>query len=138
MNHQESIRRSLVGASRAVCRGAVLGSLMLLAGCGAGDAGNGTQAPEPSSTTQAELPELERVGGVQDVWALPFGMNADRDTVRAELGEPAEVERPERPEDAGGPMVERWRYEGLVLTFLVDPVGEQEYLLTARILDESV
>ena len=111
--------------------------IFVLSGCGPGreNAAAGGSAAEESPDSAGELPELAAIGGVQDVWAFPFGLDADREGVRSELGEPVSVNQTRSGENEDGPTVIRWFYERFSLTFLVDATGEQEYLLSARLSD---
>lgn len=87
---------------------------------------------------RATLPDLASVGGVQDVWAFDFSMTSDRSQVRAELGEPTTVVESQAAETGSGPQIVRWLYNGLEITFLIDALGEHEYLLSVRIDDADV
>ncbi len=111
-------------------------SLFAAAGCGE-SAPPEAQEPAAEEAT-ADLPEIAAIGGVQDVWAFDFGMDADREAVRAELGEPRSRAVSEESDRAGEPDIVVWRYDGLEITFLIDAVNEIEYLLSARISDPSV
>ena len=111
-------------------------SLFAAAGCGESAP---PEAQEPAvEQAAADLPEIAAIGGVQDVWAFDFGMDADREAVRAELGEPRSRAVSEESDRAGEPDIVVWRYDGLEITFLIDAVNEIEYLLSARISDPSV
>jgi len=93
----------------------------------------------PSEPAEASsLPELAVIGGVQDVWAFEFGMDADRARVREVLGEPGRVVESGPDGSDAGPRIERFQYEGIQVDFLLDPTDGHEYLLLVRISDPSV
>ncbi len=97
----------------------------------------GCDAPEEGPEVD-DRPDLARVGGVQDVWGFEFGMDADRERVRHELGSPASVSESSAPESASGLEVERWYYDGFQVTFLINVREEYEHLLAVRIEDPKV
>ncbi|MFW5743161.1 MAG: hypothetical protein ACOCVO_01000 [bacterium] len=114
----------------------VVVSLLAAGGCGESSP---PQAQEPAAEqATADLPEIAAIGGVQDVWAFDFGMDADREAVRAQRGEPRARAVSEESDRAGEPDIVVWRYDGLEITFLIDAANETEYLLSARISDPSV
>ena len=116
---------------------AILVALLLLAACSRpADEADLQQAA--GSPPAPELQELPPIGGAQDVWALPFGMDADREVVREVFGEPIAVERPDQESQGEGPQIVRWRYEGLLMTFLIERGDLREYLLSVRISDPQV
>ncbi len=110
-------------------RSLILSALLLaLFGCDAAD-------EVPDTDTR---PDLARIGGVRDVWGFEFGMDADRERVRSDLGEPVTVSESPAPESASGLEVERWYYDGFHVTFLINVPEEYEHLLAVRIEDPRV
>ncbi|MFW6213991.1 MAG: hypothetical protein ACOC8L_13910 [Spirochaetota bacterium] len=91
------------------------------------------EAAEPAT----ELAELAAVGGVQDLWAFPFSMTADRETVRESYGEPDWVDTSQPGGDAGSEVIE-WGYEGVVFTFFAKADDELESFLSATIASNEV
>lgn len=109
--------------------------VMLVAGCS--DPGQSAATDQPEQAA-AELPELPLIGGARDVWAFEFGMDADREAVRDVLGEPKAILQSEQTGEGSSPTIERWAYDGLEITFLIDTTGESEYLLSVRIDEADV
>lgn len=107
----------------------LVGAIFLIAlfGCDAAD--------EPAGQHDT-IPELARIGGVQDVWGFDFGMDSSRTRVRVDLGEPESVM--ETTGGVVGPQLERWFYEGFQVTFLINESEEYEFLLAVRIEDATV
>ena len=93
---------------------------------------------EPDEVPAPDLPELSAIGGVHDVWAFPFGMDANRERVRDRLGDPRTTVETHGPGEASGPRVERWHYEGVHFTFLIHEADGYEHLLGARIEGPAV
>jgi len=85
-----------------------------------------------SAEPDTELPELAAVGGVQDLWAFPFSMTANRETVREEYGEPEWVESSQPQGDVGSEVIE-WGYPGVVFSFFAKSSDELESLLSALV-----
>lgn len=130
-------RLRLVGRARAVLWFVVVIAVAAVAtGCG-GPTADEAQEPD-AANTPAELPELAAIGGVHDVWAFEFGMDSDREAVRAHLGEPAARIEGEDSGRAGAPRIVVWEYDGLEVTFLIDEANESERLLSVEISDPSV
>ncbi len=102
--------------------------LILLFGCAADD----------QVTPDGGVPDLARIGGVQDVWGFDFGMDANRTRVRVALGEPESVMETTASGGVVGPQLERWFYEGFQVTFLVNEAEEHELLIAVRIEDPVV
>lgn len=130
---------SLVGGpvARRALRLLVVAAIVVAAvGC---DRPTADEPQEPDDAdASAELPELVAIGGVQDVWAFEFGLDADRDTVREHLGAPAARTESEESGRAGSPRIVVWQYDRLEVTFLIDVAIESEYLLSVKISDPSV
>jgi hypothetical protein len=113
-------------------RSLILVALVVLVAAGC-DAPRPTVPPEGTQAAPPDLQELPAIGGVHDVWAFEFGMDAGRETVRSHLGDPLSREQSEQSGQAGGPQIVRWVYDGLEITFLIDAAGESEYLLSVEI-----
>jgi hypothetical protein len=73
-------------------------------------------AGEAESPPEDARPELPEIGGAQDIWPFTFGLQAGYEDVLAVLGEPSGGK--ERVDEEGKPTIVRWRYAGLVVTFL--------------------
>ncbi|MFW5742544.1 MAG: hypothetical protein ACOC2D_04645 [Spirochaetota bacterium] len=123
-------------ARRALRLLVVAAIVVAAAGC---DRSAPDEPQEPADAdASAEVAELAAIGGVQDVWAFEFGLDADRDTVREHLGAPAARTESEESGRAGALRIVVWRYDRLEVTFLVDAATESEYLLSVKVLDPSV
>ncbi|MFW6292879.1 MAG: hypothetical protein ACOC7V_11210 [Spirochaetota bacterium] len=117
----------------ALLRTVLVGVLaVVLAGCERSE-----PAPEPGESA-AEVAPIAAIGGVRDVWAFDFGLDADRERVRAAFGDPLRVEQSDTNEADAGPQIVRWEYDGLRVSFLIDRADEHEYLLTVRISDPEL
>lgn len=123
---------------RVLLRLAVAPAILVLAVSCGGPAADDTGGEPTAREADAELPELAAIGGVRDVWAFGFGMDAGREAVLEQLGEPRARTESEDSRRAGGPEIVVWEYDGLEITFLIDVVNESEYLLSVRISDPSV
>ncbi len=101
----------------------------------------GCDRPESSPELEEpadDLAPIAAIGGVRDVWAFEFGLDADRDRVRLVLGDPLQIERSISVGGGGGPEIVRWEYDGLRVDFLLDNADAHEYLLSVRIGDPEI
>jgi hypothetical protein len=86
---------------------------------------------------ERELPELAAVGGVQDLWAFPFSLTSNRETVREAYGEPEWVDASQPGGDAASEVIE-WGYEGVVFSFFAKNGDQLESLISATIARNDV
>ena len=116
-----------------------LGPFVLLGVLFAVLAGCERSEPSPSPVASADdLAPIAAIGGVRDIWAFEFGLDADRERVRAAFGDPLAVEQSDTNEADAGPQIVRWEYDGLRVNFLIDRADEHEYLLSVRISDPEI
>jgi hypothetical protein len=95
-------------------------------------AGDGTDEPPAAP----ELPEVASIAGVQDVWPFVFGFDATREDVERALG----VAQSMTSRNAGesDATVVTWNYPAVDFVFYLAPSTQSEFILSARIRDETV
>lgn len=98
-------------------------------------AGGDTETGTGGNTSKDGPQDLPAIGGAQDVWPFGFGFEAGYEDVREALGEPVEVL--EEGAAGGGPVVVRWRYDEVTVTFVENPDLERVIVLTVRFTGEG-
>lgn len=113
---------------------------LALASCGGGTPASDVGPPvtEETNMAAAELPEIATIGGAQDVWPFPFGLDAGRERVESALGPPAaEESRPAGGNDSTA-LIVTWDYPDFSFTFFADEASDTEQLLSARVKSSGV
>jgi hypothetical protein len=100
--------------------------------------GDGGESAEDLQLSSApDLPELARIGGVQDLWPFSFGFDATRETVRAAYGEPATITEESAGDESTGTAI-TWHYDGVTFSFFSDPTQDLEFLTAVRIATSAI
>jgi hypothetical protein len=124
--------------ARAIVIGLAVATLTACGGSRGAPGSNPSETQPSDQLASAGLPELATIGGAQDIWPFAFGLDASREDVRAQRGEPTSTA--ERPAGTGSvdTSVVTWEYPDAVFTFFVDRSVETDDLLSASVRSQAV